>query len=379
MNLSPPDGYVYNGGGTYTTSGTLRLGNDCTVVGVKFTNAGREVVISGNGNTVRGCTLGANSWTALMIERGSDNVIDANTFNTVQGQGANITVTGGARNHITDNVTKGGVTAILFMWSRSSNGGGLDSIIEGNVVTGNVCSGYSEEGISFDLKANDGADAGALEYDAVRAVGGQTLTLTATGFPNYVGYDVVFVDGAMRGRTRTITGQSGSAFTVAGDIAGAKAGDHVTIGACYKGNVVRGNTVTSQPGSDPYSAVLLYGLCFGNVIEDNTIPVGKIKVTSLDYTAVASGSVTGTHGRAPCGYNTIRGNRVQDSTGRVSLEFYSLGGSLAPLVSEGNNVIGNTTPIVAADYQYMYLAGNSGTTALGNTTKAASEFVYDGE
>ena len=313
-----------------------------------------------------------------MIERGSDNVIDANTFNTVQGQGANITVTRGARNHITNNVTKGGVTAILFMWSRSSNGGGLDSIIEDNVVTGNACSGYSEEGISFDLKANDGADAGALEYDAVRAVNGQTLTLTATGFPNYVGYDVV-----------SSTARCGAAPGPSPDRAAAPSPSREVLpgprpatmspsGPATRATSCAGtqSPATRQNPSARHPLRPLLRQRHRGQHDPGRQDQGD--VPGLHRHRLRN-SATGTRGRAPCGYNTVRDNRVQDSTGRVYLEFYSLGGSLAPFVSEGNNVIGNTTPIVAADYQYMYLSYNSGTTALGNTTKAASEFVYDGQ
>ena len=61
---------------------------------------------------------------------------------------------------------------------------------------------------------------------------------------------------------------------------------------------------------------------------------GKIKVQSLDYVAVAQHSATGTYGRAPCGYNTVRGNDVQDTSGRISLEYYAIGGTTSPFVSK---------------------------------------------
>jgi hypothetical protein len=166
-------------------------------------------------------------------------------------------------------------------------------------------------------------------------------------------------------------------FTVVGDLAGVAPGDKVVIGACYKNNHIAYNTGTSYEAGG-YSAILLYGLCFGNVIEHNTIMQGKIKVQSLDYTVVAAGSATRTHGRAPCGYNTVEDNVVRDSLGRVYLEYYALGGDYAPFVSEGNNVIGNTTPIVQAVRQHAYFEGNTGTELFSSVTEAASPFVYDG-
>ena len=222
------------------------------------------------------------------------------------------------------------------------------------------------------------SDCGALEYDTIAGVSGQTITLSNLAFPKYVGYDIVFIDGNLRGHTRTITAESGHTFTVSGSLAGAAAGDHVTIGACYKANYIAYNTGTSAAGSDPFSAILLYGLCFGNVVEHNVCVVGKIKVESLDYTAIATGSATGTHGRAPCGYNTIQDNTVQASTGRVDLQYYALGGSYTPFTSQGDNVIDNITPLVSGNYQDAYISDNSGTQSLSNATTAGSQFVYDG-
>ena len=385
--------YYAPSGVTLRTQGSIYGANDCTIDGFAFRSYGSAAAIkigqtSGfaaslvSDMTVKNCTFAAGTaqytHARVLLYLADDCTIDHNTFTGTSGSGGNIQVLGGKRNHITNNTIRGGTTAILFMWSRSANGGGLDSIIEGNVVTGNTYSGYSEEGISFDLKANDGADCGALEYDTIASVSGQNITLSNLAFPNYVGYDIVFIDGNLRGRTRTITGESGHTFTVSGSLTGVSAGDHITIGACFKHNYIAYNTGTSAARSDPFSAILLYGLCFGNVVEHNTLVVGKLNVVSLDYTAVATGSATGTHGRAPCGYNTVQYNKVQASTGKVSLEYYSLGGSYTPFISEGNNVIGNTTPLMQGDHQYAYISGNTGTESLRNVIKARSRFAYDG-
>ena len=385
--------YYAPSGVTLRTQDDISVPSGCTFDGMTFQSYGASTAISigvrssgtpllATGVTVKNCRFvaGTAEYTharvILYLAQGC--TIDHNTFTGTAGSGGNIQILGGKRNHITDNTISGGTTAILSMWSRSANGGGLDSIIEDNVITGNVYSGYSEEGISFDLKANDGSDCGALEYGAIASVSGQTVTLASLAFPNYVGYDIVFIDGALRGHTRTITAQSGSSFTVSGSLAGAAAGDHIEIGACFKDNYVAYNTGTSAAGSDPFAAVILYGLCFGNTIEHNTLVRGKINVVSLDYTAVASGSVTATHGRAPCGYNTVQYNDVRDSTGKVDLQYYALGGSATPFISQGNNVIDNSTPLVSGSYQLAYIAGNSGRESLSNVSKASAPFVYDG-
>ena len=102
-------------------------------------------------------------------------------------------------------------------------------------------------------------------------------------------------------------------------------------------------------------------------------------VRSIDNTPVATGNVTGVPGRAPCGYNTVQDNTVQDSAGRVSLEYIALGSTYTPFVSQGNNVVGNTAPVVSGTHQLAYIAGNTGSTSYSDVTLAAASFVYDGQ
>ena len=360
LNLNPPDGYVYNGGGVTSVSGTLSLGSNCTIVGVNFTSGG--VRIRGNGNTIRGCTFGPNSWAALLIYVGSYNVIDGNTFNGKSGSGSCIQVLGGGHNQITNNVTHGGVTAIAFLYSRSVNGGGAASIIDGNVVSGNTCDGFSEEGITFDSLGNEPVDTGALDYDAIQSVSGSTVTLSSHAWPNYAGYYVIFMDGALQGRLDAITSVSGNSFTLANVPSGALAGNHVEIAAPFMNNEVAHNTVTGW-------CIKLYGLCFNNNVHDNTVN-GAIEDESVDSLGAANISVTKQPGRAPNGYNTIQNNKV---SGAITLEYYNIPDVVSspwstPFQSMGNNVIGNTCASVQADDQYCYITGNSGGTKLSNVT-----------
>ena len=372
LNLNPPDGYSFNGGGTYTTSGTVSLGNNCTIVGVNFASGG-GVQIRGNGNTVRNCTFGSNSWASVLVWVGNDNVIDGCTFNEVAGSGSSIQVLGGQGNQITNNVTYGGITAIAFLYSRSVNGGGAASLITGNTVSGNTCSGFTEEGITFDVLGNQPADVACLEYDTVKAVSGSTVTLSSLPFPNYVGYDMVFLTGPLAGSRRSIVGQSGASFTLSSG--GAAVGDQVVIGACFEGNLVFGNTVTAQPGNN---ALILYGMAFGNVFQDNTVLQGNIQVESIDNLVPASGSASGTYGRAPCGFNTIENNVV---AGDISLEYYAIptinghANTYPAYTSYGNSVIGNKCTRVDANNQDCYVSGNSGTTNYSSVILSPTQMV----
>lgn len=372
LNLNPPDGYVFNGGGTYTTSGSLHLGNNCSITGVKFTNTSRAVVIEGDNNTVRGCTFGPNNWAALMITVGSNNVIDGNTFNTTTGQGGNIQVCGGSSNQVTGNVTKGGITGIIFLYRRSINGGGSASMCNDNVVRGNTCSGMSEEGISFDVFGNGAVDGSCIEYDRVKAVSGNTVTLSSLSFQNLIGYDLCPISGALNGRTRSIVAQSGSTFTLDAAPTGLAVGDEVVIGATFKRNLISGNTV-----SGGWMTINLYGMCYQNLIENNNAK--DIKVESTDNLDVVSLSATKTYGRAPCGYNTVRNNTC---SGAVQLQYYAWPVSpsghtnaYSPYQTVGNNAYGNTCSRVEANEQKCYIAGNttSGANRLSDVVLSSTE------
>ena len=379
----------YGTGATLQLQGPIAGASRTTFEGLQFQCYGATVALTIGSKTaavtnmtVKNCTFAAGSgqftWSRIIVFRGSKCVIDRNTFTGTKGSGGNIQVLGGADNQITNNTITGGTTSILFMWSRSSNGGAADSIIQHNTVAGNTYSGFSEEGISFDIKANSANDCGALEYDTIKAVSGQTLTLSSVAFPAYTGFEIVFVDGKLAGKTRTITAQANPNFTVTGSLAGAAAGDHVVIGAVYKHNTVSGNTGSA---SGSYPAILLYGLCFGNTVRDNTLVTGKISVRSLDNTPVATGNATRVAGRAPCGFNTIQNNTMQDTaTGKVTLEYVAFSGSTyAPYVTQGNNVLGNTVALISGANQNAYLTGNSGTTNFSNVTLAGALFAFDGQ
>jgi hypothetical protein len=376
LNLKPPNGYVFNGGGVTSATGPIQLGSNCTITGVNFTGGGSAIQIRGSHNVIRNCTFGAYSWASLLVIIGSDNVIDGNTFNGVTGFGGNIQILGGKRNHVTGNVVHGGITSIAFLYSRSCNGGGRASLIEGNVVSGNRCSGASEEGITFDTMGNRPADSAAFEYDRIRRVSGSTVTLSPVAFRRrYVGYDMVFLSGSLRGHTRRIVKQTGSRFVLDARVPRGVAHSSVVIGATFKRNQVTGNTVVSAGTV----GILLYGMAFGNTIQANVVDRGGIKVESIDNLVAADGSATRTYGRAPSGYNTVKGNTV--SQGNISLEYYAIpnidghANTYSPYVSVGNNVIDNTCPEVSANHQVCYLARNTGRRSLSKVTLSPTMMV----
>ena len=375
LNLKPPNGYVYDGGGVTSTAGPLQLGSNCTITGVNFTGGGSGIQIRGSHNVIRNCTFGTYSWAALLVLIGNDNVMAGNTFNGVTGFGGNIQILGGKRNHVTDNVVHGGITSIAFLYSRSCNGGGRASLIEGNVVSGNRCSGASEEAITFDTMGNNAQDSAAFEFDRIRHVGHSTVTLSSVAFRRrYVGYDMVFLGGPLRGHTCRIVRQSGPKFVLDGRVPRSVANSGVVIGATFKHNQVTGNTVTGGT-----VGILLYGMAFGNSIQGNIVDRGGIKVESVDNLVVANDSTTGAYGRAPSGYNTVKGNTVKQ--GEISLEYYAIptidghANRYPAYVSVGNNVLDNRCPQVSADHQVCYLADNTGKRSLSQVTLSPTMMV----
>jgi hypothetical protein len=176
---------------------------------------------------------------------------------------------------------------------------------------------------------------------------------------------MVFLSGALVGRTRRITAQSNDTFTLDESISGASTGDEIVIGATFKRNIIANNTVIS----DHAGSILLFGMSFQNRIEKNTVTAGSISIRSLDNvekanTLATGGNVTGTWGRAPCGYNLVRNNTVGY---RVILYYRRIpvinghANTYSPYYTYGNAVIDNKiSDVLWASYQYRYKSGNSG-------------------
>jgi hypothetical protein len=355
---------------------TLRLSDNSVLDNIDFTGGERRVIIGETsyvtGAEVRNCSFGDSTWASIIAYRANDCLIYNNTFNNKK-SGQNILFHGGKRNTVSYNSISGGRTAILFLYFRNVNGGGYKSLIEGNIVEYNTVHDVSahqyEEGISFDCAGDGTTHTAAIENDKVSSASGKQVTLShadwkRTGNPSYVGYDMVFLSGDLIGQTRRIAGQSGATFTLDKSVYGAAKGDIITIGATFKHNIVRNNKINSPNLDD---GITLYGMCFQNIIENNNLVRDtNISIVSADNLVRSEGSVTRTWGRAPCGYNLVKGNSVG---GRIILTRYAwpvMKGHIntyGPYYSYGNSVIDNKISIATrAVYQYLIFSRNTGTT-----------------
>jgi len=373
--LTVPEGVSLVGQEGAKLNASLRLSDHSVVDNIDFTDGARRVIIGETslvtGAKVKNCSFGTSEWTPLLAYRANDCLVSGNTFSNKK-RGGNIIILGGKRNIIRHNSVSGGRTAILFLYSRTSNGGGYESLIEDNIVEFNTVHDVPrhqyEEGISFDTCGDGPTATAALEYDKVSSANGKQVVLShanwaPTGNPSYVGYDMVFLSGDLAGRTRRITAQSSATFTLDKSVSGAAKGDEIVIGATFKRNIVRNNIVSSPDLDD---AILLYGMAFQNTIESNTVAKGAcITVLSYDNAVRAKDSVTGTWGRVPCGHNVVRGNTVG---GLIKILYYGIPeikghkNTYAKYYSYGNSVIGNkVSGRICARWQYLNLSGNTGT------------------
>jgi len=326
------------------------------------------------GVTVSHCTFtGDFTWSTMLAWVCNDCLIDSNTLTKSGGVGGSIQFAGGKRNRVTNNVVTGGVTGILFIYSRVVTDGNKASLIENNEVIGNTLSGFSEEGISFDVAGNNTETVASFEYDTIAVVSGSTITLSNHNWPDYVGFDMVFLSGNMESRTRSITNQVGNDFVLDAAVTDAAPGDEVVIGAAFKGNLVQNNTVTAQS-----AAIMLYGMCFENIVENNVILDGHIIVESTDNIEKSDGNVTGTWGRAPSGYNRVLNNTINNGHVRLVYwgwpEIHGHVNTYSYYRTSGNNVIDNTCAEgVHGNHQFCYLSGNSGGTSFTDVQESTTE------
>jgi hypothetical protein len=388
--ITVPKGVSIIGAGGSTFNGKFRLSNYSKMINMTFSRAGRRIILGEIGNSsgyitgaeVRNCTFGISTWSSIIGYRVNDCIFDGNTFNNVKyikgkKAGANLTILGGKRNKITNNITYGGKTGIIFKYSLLGNGGGYESLIEDNIVKYNTVEGFLEEGITFDLTGNDPAQIASLEYDTILSANGFQVTLShanwsLTGNPSYVGYDMIFLSGTLAGQLRRITAQSRATFTLDKSVSGAAKGDKIVIGATFKNNIISKNRVINKGGFSKGS-IILFGMAFYNKIEGNIVENGGISIRSLDNLVRSKDSVTGTWGRAPCGYNLVKDNNVGH---RVILLYHAFpvmkghANTYSSYNSYGNAVINNKiSDRLWANRQYFYSSGNSGTTEFYDTTR----------
>jgi hypothetical protein len=307
--LTVPEGVSIIGDKGAKLNATFRLSNYSKLINMDFLKRSRAVIIGETsyvtGAEVRGCTFGTSSWASVIAYRVNDCIFDGNSFTNTNAKGQNLIILGGKRNVVKNNTMHGGKTGIIFKYSREANGGGYNSLLEDNLIMNNTVQDFAEEGISFDVVGNDSNQVASLEYDTISSASRSQVTLAhpnwkSFGNPSYVGYDMIFLSGTLAGQLRRITAQSSATFTLDADTTGAANGDEIVIGATFKRNIIRNNTVISKaPGS-----ILFFGMGFYNIIEHNTLTAGSVSIRSLDNVEKANmlaggGNVTGTWCRAP--------------------------------------------------------------------------------
>ena len=381
---SIPEGITVKGGSTDRTQtrvrATFSLANYSTVEYLSFESmGGRAIIIGGpgtkyiSGATVRYCQFKEFKWAVIHMGRANDSIIDNNMIFNKTGRyldnalpGSNIQLLGGKRNKISNNHIIGGLTCIIGLYARDWNGGGYESLIEENLIDSNYCENWLEEGISFDVMGDSRIGGSTLEYDTVASAAGSTVTLShanwqQSGNPSHVGYDMIFMDGALHGQTRRIIRHSGSLFTFEHSVSGAANGDKVVIGATFKNNIISNNEANWTNTAGGWTPILLYGMAFNNIIENNN--VRGIYVRALDNLARQDISVTRAYGRAPTGYNLIRNNTTRE----IRLSYYAIpemqghANTYSTPYMYGNTVINhNISTLLYSYHQYAHFSGNTG-------------------
>ena len=365
--------------GAEIINGSFSLSNYSKIISFEFSGRDRAIIIGERalvtGAEVRNNTFGSSpTWTTLLAYRANDCIIDNNTFNGAVVNwptivGGNIQFGGGKRNKITNNKIYGGRTSII--WLPHTNLNGATDMFEDNEITGNYVENPSEEAITLDGRADSDDNIAAKEYDKLSSVGTNQVTLSNSNWakqssPGYVGYDLVFIDGNLIGQTRKIISRSGATLTLDGSVAGAAVGNQITIGATAKRNLIAHNTVVGS-----WTAINLYGMCFNNIVEYNTVTTDIIKSVSSDNGRIFNGSVTKTYGRGPNGYNIIRYNTLENASsptkGVIESIYFHIpkqqwhDNVYSPYTTYGNCIYGNKIGNKLRGYlQSMYVSNNTG-------------------
>ena len=370
-----PDGITIEGEETAKVNAVFRMDDNSRLINIEFkSSSSRQVIIGESGETpdeyidniwIKDCTFSGNTtWPLLWCARVNNSIFDGNSFSNANSKGSNFQILGGSGNIVTNNITTGGKTGIIFKYTQAANGGGPESKIWNNIITGNTLTGFNEEGLSHDVEGSSAGSWSFLELDTIASTPSSTqVTLSHAGWdsgyqPDYVGMDMVFVDGALAGHSRVITVQSGDTFTLSESITGASASDTIVIAATFQNNFVGFNQINSAANG----SILFFGLSFYNRIYGNTVTQGNIELRSLNQTEMPDtlgsglGNVTQTHGMGPTGFNLVSNNIIgtdsvycaameDDRKCQNQFEYREIpdqGGSNPDYKSYGNSSINNT-------------------------------------
>jgi hypothetical protein len=273
---------------------------------------------------------------------GSHNLFSRNTI--VSSTSSAITFYGGSYNAVMNNRISGGVTGIVFLYTRSTSG---SKALVHNTIQGNLVTGVTQESISLDCHGNTAADVSVFDWDTVsaKAINGSNvnITLTHANFASsgtaFGTYYIEFRTGKLAGQVFKILTHSNSLFTVEMDTTNVyplvTVGDEFVIGAPFFGNSIIGNIVDASGGT---ASILLYGNCHGNTVMGNTVYGKDILLTTLSSLVRSSINVTTRFGRAFCEGNVVIGNTTR--TAGIKKVFTDFGADPFPEVC-GNNITGN--------------------------------------
>jgi hypothetical protein len=182
-------------------------------------------------------------------------------------------------------------------------------------IRNNTITGFTEEGISADLRGNSATDNGVREMDRISSVSGITVVLQGSysSSPYGNGYHYLSVySGACRGHTYRITAQSLRTFTLAQTpTCVPAAGDRVSIGIPHINWKMENNYVDASQG---LTALQYWGLSFNSTITNNQVvePPEGPPVTGYPPAAISLMSLQGLSGT---GQVTTGGSRSANVDG----------------------------------------------------------------
>jgi PA14 domain len=185
----------------------------------------------------------------------------------LSGYEAGFEIAGSSGITIEDNIIKGGVAGIKGLAGYSVAPRATRDV----VVRNNRVSGFSEEGISTDVRGNSATDNAVREMDRISSVSNNTVRLqgayTSSPYGNGHHYLSVY-SGACRGLTYRITAQNLSNFTLeSAPTCVPAAGDRVIVGVPAINWQIETNYVDASQG---LTAIHFWGLTFNSSVVGNT-------------------------------------------------------------------------------------------------------------
>ncbi|AMN44723.1 right-handed parallel beta-helix repeat-containing protein [Rhodoplanes sp. Z2-YC6860] len=335
-------------------------------------------------NTFTGATV--------YVEIGNNFNISGNTFGSLSAGAVAVHLSEVGSSTISSNRIDGGINGILFLSRNDVGTVHIEPI--GNIVTNNILTNITTEGISFDSNANTPAATGVREYDTIAFVrGSNKVDLSSTNWVSqttYTGskYHLAFVSGALAGKQYMITTENGSSTTLSipsADYALIQPGDGITISTMAANNLIANNTVLSNQGT----AIMFWGRGYDDTVSNNILQtVGPYSTHAIQFASLngiaSTTSITGLKRRMPVGFNAATNNDA--IAGDVLVNYYNNydSGGTADYTPVYTPAVNTTTsdPLLAAlslnDFHLTYLspAIDAGVATTTRTTDYYGNPIY---